>query len=64
MAGQLPFDAARLSSELEIARQPLDVTIANHLRDLIIRGEMAPGAKIHLPELAVALGVSDRKSVV
>ena len=58
MAGQLPFDAARLSSELEIARQPLDVTIANHLRDLIIRGEMAPGAKIHLPELAVALGVS------
>ena len=59
MAGQSPFDAAaRLSSELEIARQPLDVTIANHLRDLIIRGEMAPGAKIHLPELAVALGVS------
>lgn len=59
MAEHSPFDAAaRISSELEIARQPLDETIANHLRDLIIRGEMAPGAKIHLPELAVALGVS------
>src|ERR1700733_8244930 len=59
MAERPPFDAAaQISSELEIARQPLDETIANHLRELIIRGEMAPGAKIHLPELAVALGVS------
>jgi DNA-binding GntR family transcriptional regulator len=49
---------ARMSSELEIARPPLDETIASHLRDLIIRGEMAPGAKINLPELAASLGVS------
>jgi DNA-binding GntR family transcriptional regulator len=59
MAGRLPFDTAtQIPSELEIARRPLDETIANHLRDLIIRGEMAPGVKIHLPELAVAMGVS------
>ncbi len=59
MAERSPFDtAARMSPELEIARPPLDETIASHLRDLIIRGEMAPGAKINLPELAAALGVS------
>jgi DNA-binding GntR family transcriptional regulator len=59
MAEHSPFDAAaRTSSELEIARQPLDEAVAKHLRDLIVRGEMEPGAKIHLPELAVALGVS------
>jgi DNA-binding GntR family transcriptional regulator len=59
MAERSPFDVAtQMPSGLEIARQPLDEAIANHLRDLIIRGEMAPGAKIHLPELAAALGVS------
>jgi len=43
---------------LEIAREPLGETISNHLRERIVRGELKPGAKLHLPDLAVTLGVS------
>jgi DNA-binding GntR family transcriptional regulator len=42
----------------EIARRSLDQSIADHLRDLIVRGELAPGERLHLPDLAASLGVS------
>ena len=42
----------------EIARGPLAETIAAHLRDLIVRGEMTPGARLRLSDLAASLGVS------
>ena len=59
MAERSPSDAAeQISDDAEIARPPLNETIANHIRELIIRGEMPPGAKINLPALAIALGVS------
>jgi DNA-binding GntR family transcriptional regulator len=48
----------RDARDFEVQRQSLDEPIAAHLRDLIIRGEMAPGDKIHMPTLATALGVS------
>ena len=46
------------SEALEIPRRSLDETIAAHLRDLIVRGELAPGARIRLTDLAVSLDVS------
>src|SRR5579863_7212582 len=58
MSERISFGASAEAQDLEISRQSLDETIVSHLRDLIIRVEMAPGAKIHLPMLAAALGVS------
>lgn len=59
MTGRSRFVADEQNSDaLEIARQSLDESIADHLRDLIVRGEMAPGARLNLPELASGLGVS------
>lgn len=50
--------ALSVNSDLEIARQSLDETIADHLRGRIVRGEIAPGERLHLTELARGLGVS------
>ena len=50
--------APRPSDELGIARHSLDRSIADHLREQIVKGELAPGARLNLPDLATALGVS------
>jgi DNA-binding GntR family transcriptional regulator len=50
--------AKRAADSLEIARHSLDQSIAHHLRESIIRGEIAPGTRLNLPELAIGLGVS------
>jgi DNA-binding GntR family transcriptional regulator len=41
-----------------IARPSLDRVIADHLRGMIVRGEMAPGERLSLPDLAETFGVS------
>ena len=43
---------------LEITRQPLDESIADHLRGMIVRGEIAPGERLRLTDLARELEVS------
>jgi DNA-binding GntR family transcriptional regulator len=50
--------ALSLDPNLEIARQALDETIADHLRGMIVRGEISPGERLHLAEIARNLGVS------
>jgi DNA-binding GntR family transcriptional regulator len=50
--------ALSLDSHLEIARQSLDETVADHLRGMIVRGEIAPGERLQMNEIARNLGVS------
>jgi DNA-binding GntR family transcriptional regulator len=57
MAPRLPLPEEAFDG-LEIARHSLDQSIAHHLRELIVRGEIAPGKRLNLPELAIGFGVS------
>lgn len=44
--------------DLTIRRRPLHGSVADHLRAMIIRGDIAPGDKVPVQTLADALGVS------
>ncbi len=59
MAPRMEFaGGSSTESELGITRVLLDRTIADHLRGMIIRGELAPGERLALAELAATFGVS------
>jgi DNA-binding GntR family transcriptional regulator len=55
-------DSAILGSDLKpsgmISRQSLHGAVVNRLRDMIIEGELLPGARIHEAQMGTQLGVS------
>ncbi len=58
LANRVLWDADDGAPDIVVARQSLDESVADHLRSMIIRGELSPGDKLRLPELARELGVS------
>ena len=53
-----PALAADLKPSGTISRQSLHGEIVNRLRDMIIEGELVPGARIHEAQMGAQLGVS------
>lgn len=55
---QLSAEALALNGAFPIARQTLHEQVANHLRDMITDGRLAPGQRVNEVALGQALGVS------
>ena len=51
-------DEARFGEIVPIARRTLHGEVVNHLRDMIIEGRLAPGARINEVQVGALLGVS------